>query len=466
MKITFYGAAREVTGSRHLLEVNGKRILLDCGIFQGHRAEADVKNRELPFDPPRVDAVILSHAHMDHAGALPRLVKLGFNKTIYSTFATKDLCNFMLMDSAYIQEREAVYMNTKKHKKGTPLVEPAYTSEDAEETLKYFEGVAYEKPKQIFPGIEFTFYNSGHILGSALILLKIDDQEDGKTKTLLFTGDLGRKNLPILKDPVQVPAADFMISECTYGNRVHEDLVEVESKLTNIVMSTIQRGGKLIIPAFSLGRTQEIVYSLHDLFKKNLIPHDLPIMVDSPLSGNLTEVFRGHIEDFDKEAQAEFLNNRENPFGFGALKYTTSVEESKAIDASRVPMIVISAAGMCEFGRVLHHLKNNIENPSTTILIVGYMADNTLGRKIVEKQPMVNIFGDSYNVRARVEVIDAFSGHADRSDLLDYAMGVKGIQKMFLVHGEEKQYTAFSQALAENGMKNVEVPEFGQSFVL
>lgn len=466
MKLTFYGAAREVTGSRHLLEVNGKRILLDCGMYQGHRAEAREKNTHFQFDPTTIDAICLSHAHIDHSGALPQIAKQGFQGTIYTTFSTRDLATYMLMDSAFIQEREAEYINTKKRKPGQPKVVPEYNTEDAKAALDLFVALPYQKTTEIFPGINLTLYNAGHILGSAIVVLDIVDQEDGKTKRLTFTGDLGRKNLPILKDPYQIEQSDYLIIEATYGNRLHEAITDVEDKLADIVNDTIKRGGKLIVPAFSLGRTQEIVYTLHKLVDSGRIPEELPIVVDSPLSGNLTEVFKAHPEDFDKEAHDEFLKNGENPFGFGRLRYTKSVDESKALNDNKMPMIIISASGMCEHGRILHHLRNTIEDPRNAILVVGFMAMNTLGRKIIEKEKEVNIFGDTYTVRARIEVIDAFSGHADRSDLLDYVNKIHGLKKIFLVHAEETQAETFKKYLEENDMRGVEVPHEGDQFLI
>ena len=466
MKITFHGAAREVTGSRHLLEVNGKKILLDCGLHQGRRRDSEDKNRNFGFNAKEVDMVVLSHAHIDHSGALPQLGKQGFEGPIYTTFATRDFCNYMLLDSAYIQEKEAEYLNKKRRKKGQPPVEPEYTEKDVHKILHHFHGIAYKRSHEISPGVTLTLYEAGHILGSAVVYLEIDDHEDGKKKTLLFTGDLGRKNLPILRDPYQVEKADYLITETTYGNRFHEAITDVDDKLADIVNKTIKRGGKIIIPSFSLGRTQEVVYTLHRLFDKNRIPHDLPIIVDSPLSGNLTEVFRGHTMDFDEEAKNEFIENHENPFGFGRLHYTQNVQESKDLNKSRVPMIIISASGMCEHGRILHHLKNNIEDPKTTVLIVGYMAEHTLGRKMINHEKEVNIFGESYRMRAEVQVIDAFSAHADRSDLLDYAIRIKDLKKTFLVHGEDKQLTAFKGALAENDITDVIIPSQGESYTL
>ncbi|MBT7703641.1 MBL fold metallo-hydrolase [Candidatus Peregrinibacteria bacterium] len=466
MKLTSHGAAGGVTGSKHLLEVNGKRILLDCGMFQGRRKEAKELNHKFPFDPKSIDVVVLSHAHIDHSGSLPRLVKLGYDGPIFTTFATRDFCNYMLLDSAYIQEREAEYINKKKLKKGEPMVEPEYTQEDVIEALHQFHGIGYKRAYHIAPGVKVTLYEAGHILGSAVVYLEIDDEEDGQHKTILFSGDLGRRGLPILKNPYQVEKADYYITECTYGNRFHEAITDVDNKVADIVNRTVQKGGKLIIPAFSLGRTQEIVYTLHHLFAKKRIPHDLPIIVDSPLSGNVTEVFKAHVMDFDEEARNEFLRNQENPFGFGRLHYTRNVEESKALNNSRVPMIIISASGMCEHGRILHHLRNNLDDPKNGVLIVGYMAQHTLGRKLVEGQKEVNIFGEPHQVRAEINIIDAFSAHADRSDLLDYAVKIKGLKKVFLVHGEEEQALSFKESLAENGITNVEIPQPQQTFTL
>lgn len=465
MKIKFCGAAREVTGSRHLLEVNGKKILLDCGLFQGHRKESAEKNAEFCIDPKEIDAVILSHAHIDHSGGLPFIVKNGFKGPIYSTFATRDLCNYMLMDSAYIQEKDAEYMNKKLKRKGEPLIEPLYDTEDAVAALELFYGVSYEKAFVVAPGVVCSFYDAGHILGSALIHLVIHEQETDKRYTLAFTGDLGRKNLPILRDPQPMPPTDYLITESTYGDRFHESILEAGKRLAEVVNKTAKRGGKILIPAFSVERTQEIVYHLNRLWQEKKIP-DIPIFVDSPLAANVTEVFTNHPECFDRETFREFIVNRKNPFGFGRLKYTRDVEESKALNELPGPAIIISASGMCESGRILHHLKNNIEDPKTTIMIVGFMAANTLGRKIQEEQEMVKIFGDAYKLRAEVCKMDAFSGHADRSDLLDYISKIEGLKKIFLVHGEESQGQKFKSYLEESGFKDVVQPERGQEIEL
>lgn len=461
MKIKFCGASREVTGSKHLIEVNGKQILLDCGLFQGKRKKSYEKNRGFPFSPKKIDAVILSHSHIDHTGNLPLLTKQGFGGPIYATHATRDLCSFMLLDSAYIQEQEVKYLAKKKQK----IIEPLYTVDDATETISHFASMAYDHPFEVVPGVTASFRDAGHILGSAITILIIDDREKGHQHQhiLVYTGDLGRKNLPILRDPVQVERADILITESTYGNRYHSAIQTVEEDLAKIIKEACRNGGKIIIPAFAVERTQEIVYHLNLLFQKKKIP-EIPIYVDSPLAVNLTQVFTSHPECFDKETWKEFIRNQKNPFGFGRLKYVTDVEDSKALNDKEGSMIIISAAGMCENGRILHHLRNNIEDPRNVILIVGYMAQDTLGRKILEKQPVVKIFGEPYKLKAKVVVMDAFSAHADRTDLLTYISHIKGLKKIFLVHGEESQGLTFSDILKEEGYKEVYVPELGEEF--
>jgi metallo-beta-lactamase family protein len=463
MKIKFCGAAKEVTGSRHLIEVNGKNILLDCGLFQGRRKESDEKNRELCMDPKKIDAVILSHAHIDHSGGLPYLVKNGFNGPIYSTFATRDLCNYMLMDSAYIQEKDAEYVNNRMKKKGAPRVEPLYSIDDAQKTLNQFYGVGYERAFVVAPGVICSFYDAGHILGSALVHLLIYEKDTKKRYSFAFTGDLGRKNLPILRDPQPLPPTEYLVTEHTYGNRLHASILDAGKDLEAVINRTAKRGGKILIPSFAVERTQEIVYHLNILWKDKKIP-DMPIYVDSPLSANVTEVFMNHPECFDKETFREFIEHASNPFGFGRLQYTRDVSESKALNELNGPAIIISASGMCENGRILHHLRNNIEDPKNTIMIVGFMAKDTLGRKLLEKQPIVNIFGEPFHLRAEVTVMDAFSGHADRSDLLDYISKVEGLKKIFLVHGEEDQGLEFKQVLLESGYKDVVQPARGESY--
>ncbi len=461
MKIKFAGAAGETTGSRHLITFNGKKILLDCGMFQGHRKEEKDKNENLLFDPAELDAVILSHAHIDHSGILPLLAKRGYKGPIYCTHATRDLSNYMLSDSAYIQEREIEWL--KKKNKSSVMPEPLYTLDDAEEILKRFYAVNYEQTFIVENGVVASFYDAGHILGSALIHMIFYDKEKKKHLRLCFTGDLGRRGLPILRDPQPIPPTDVLITETTYGNRLHAALQTIEEDLATIVNQVCREGGNLIIPSFALERAQEVVYYLNLLRKKDKIP-PIPIYVDSPLAGNVTEVFRGHMECFDKETMTEFIEHGDNPFGFGELKYTRSVEESKALNGKQGPLVIISASGMCEHGRILHHLKNNIEDPKNVVLIVGYQAENTLGRKLVEGEKIVNIFGDPYKVKAHIYVMDAFSAHADRSDLLDYIGRIKELKKIFLVHGEEKQLNAFSEALNQNNYQDVVIPKLGEEF--
>ena len=463
MKIKFCGAAREVTGSRHLIEVNGKKILLDCGLFQGKRKDAEQRNRESCFNPAEIDAVILSHAHIDHSGGLPYLVKNGFKGPIYSTFATRDLCNYMLLDSAFIQEKDIEYLKKKSSKKKQETLEPLYTIEDAQKTLNQFYAVGYEMAFVVTEGVVCSFYDAGHILGSSLVHLVIYEKEKDRRFTFAFTGDLGRKNLPILRDPQPLPPTEYLMTENTYGDRFHASMLDADKQLEEVINRTARRGGKILIPAFAVERTQEIVYHLNLLWQKKRIP-DLPIFVDSPLSANVTEVFMNHPECFDSETYREFVENRKNPFGFGRLQYTRDVAESKALNELNGPAIIISASGMCENGRILHHLRNNIEDPRNTVMIVGFMAKDTLGRKIQEKQSVVNIFGEPFHVKAEVVTMDAFSGHADRSDLLDYISRVEGVKKIFLVHGEEEQSEKFIEYLGENGYKDVILPHRGEAF--
>lgn len=464
MKIQFCGAAREVTGSRHLLTINGKKLLLDCGMNQGNRKESDEKNRTFMFEPKEIDAMILSHAHIDHSGTIPYLVKRGFTGHIYSTFATRDLALHMLADSAFIQEKEVEYLCKKKKACALPL----YDTHDATHAMEHFVGEGYDRAFPVFDGVAACFYDAGHVLGSAQTHLVVNDKETGKRFTVGYTGDLGRKSLPLLRDPQLLPPTDYLICESTYGDRFHTALQEVEQQLIDIITRVAKRGGRIIIPAFALERTQEIVYYLNILWHKKAIP-ELPIFVDSPLSGNLTEVFRAHPECMDKDVYDEFLKNGENPFGFGRLKYTTSVEDSKQLNELNGPMIIISASGMCEHGRILHHLKNNIENARNTVLLVGYQAAHTLGRKLQDGEKSVNILGESYRVKAEIITMDAFSAHADRSDLLDYITRLNAqhpIKKIFLVHGEEDQGLTFADYLKESGFDNVVVPAPGETFTL
>ncbi len=447
----------------HIIESNGKRILLDCGLFQGRRAESNRRNRNFPFDPKSIERVVLSHAHIDHSGNLPNLAKQGYHNSIYSTFATRDLCVTMLKDSAYIQEKDAEYLNKKKEHEGLSSIEPMYEIEDVEQALSLFRGIGYRKGFFVSAGIKLTFHDAGHILGSALSIFDI--RENGKNLRLAYIVDLGRKNLPILRDPDIVKDIHFMIIESTYGNRVHEDMSGTEDKLSQVVNETIQDGGKIIIPAFSLGRTQEVVYCLSRLQSKKRIPL-IQIFVDSPLSVDVTEIFKLHPECFDKETN-QMIALQENPFGWKNVTYIRDVEESKKLDQMDEPCVIISASGMCEAGRILHHLKNNIEDSKNTILVVGFMAKDTLGRKIVQQQEKVKIFGDQYRLRARVEVFDEFSAHADRNELLEYVDNTKGsLEGVFVVHGEEEQSQALADGVKDLGIQNVLVPDLGEEVTI
>ncbi len=418
MKITFYGAARTVTGSQHLIEVNGKRILLDCGLYQGKRSEANHRNRELPFEAASVDVMVLSHAHIDHSGNIPNLVKSGYRGDIISTFATRDLCASMLLDSGHIQEKDVYFVN-KRRKRGEPEVEPIYTQQDAQNSLKYFTTQGYERPRTIAPGVTLTYKDAGHLLGSAFVVLDIEDQDEKRDYRLVFSGDLGRKGIPIIRDPQTIDGADYLIMESTYGDRLHPPYEDDSKRMERIIVETYKRGGSIIVPAFAVGRTQQLVYMLHQLARAGDIPH-MPVYVDSPLAIDVTAAYRLHPECYDAEIQAFMTSDdsRIDPFGFSDLTYTRSTEESKKLNFLREPAIIIAASGMMEAGRILHHLRNHIEDPRTTVLVVGWQAENTLGRRLVDKAKEVRIFGESYQNRAQVEVLNGFSGHADRDELL------------------------------------------------
>ena len=461
MEIQFLGAAQTVTGSQHLISVNGSRILLDCGLFQGKRQESFERNRELPFDAASVDALILSHAHIDHSGNIPNLVRQGFRGSIYCTFATRDLCSAMLRDSAYIQERDVEYVNRKRARKGQTPVEPIYTHEDAVASLEHFVSVGYDRPVTVAPGVQCTLLDAGHILGSAFVLMEM--KEEGKTTRLLFSGDLGRPNMPILRDPTTAPSADVLIIESTYGDRTHPPHEESEQFLADLINETYRLGGKVVIPSFAVGRTQEIVYGLHRLTSSHQLP-DVPIYVDSPLAVNVTEVFRLHPECYDEELR-EFLaqDRHPDPFGFDRLRYIRNVEDSKMLNVMEGPAVIISASGMCEAGRILHHLKHNVGDPRSTILIVGWQAPHTLGRRLVERQPVIKIFGDEYPLRARVEVTSGYSAHADRNELVDWARPIAGgLGQAFVVHGDPGPAATLVSELKRLGSRNVTMPVHGE----
>ncbi|MFA6981246.1 MAG: MBL fold metallo-hydrolase [Ignavibacteriaceae bacterium] len=465
MELQFIGAAKTVTGSLHYFKVNGKKFIIDCGLIQGKRKEAFELNRKFEFfEPEEIDFVILSHAHIDHAGNLPNLVKKGFQGNIYATLATRDLCSVMLLDSAHIQEKDVEYVNKKRKKLKKNLFEPLYTTQDVHETMSQFVGLNYRRPYKIDDNISVTFYDAGHILGSAIVYLNI--KENGREFTFGFSGDLGRPNLPILKDPEKIPDVDYFICESTYGGRFHQTFDKSEENLTEVLKKAIQRKAKIIVPSFSVGRTQELVYVLNQIFEKKLVP-PIPIFVDSPLSVNTTAIFRLHPECFDKET-IDFMNRHHDPFGFEKLKYITDVEDSKKLNEIEGPVMILSASGMAEAGRIQHHLANNIGNPNNIILIVGYCAEHTLGRRIVERQPEVKIFGEVFPLNAEVIVFNSLSAHADANELIDYCNNFdkEKMKNFFLVHGDEDQQIKFRDRLITNGFKNVTIPSRGDVFSL
>lgn len=465
VSVTFWGAAQTVTGSMHLVTVGKRKFLLDCGSFQGRRAEARQRNSTFPFSPKSIDAVILSHAHIDHCGNLPNLWRQGFGGPIFCTPATRDLIALMLLDAAKIQEEDARYLNKAHRLEGREggKIEPLYTREDVRNTMRLVQPIPYEKPYQITRDIGFHFVDAGHLLGSAMVHMQM--RHPAGARTITFTGDLGRKGLPILRDPAAVPPADLLITESTYGGKTHPPLDFLAQDLGNVVRRTIARGGKVIVPAFSLGRTQTIDYFLHLLINSRQLER-LPIYVDSPLATAATQVFRMHPECFDDET-SRLLEDDPDLFGEKLVHFTQSVEESKALNYSKEPCLIIAASGMCESGRILHHLKHNVEDPRNTILIIGYQAPETLGRKIVERRPELRILDRFYPLRAEVVVLNGFSSHADHGDLLEFLGPLAGaVKHVRLVHGEIPQAHALAEALRERGFADVAYPERGEQVVL
>jgi metallo-beta-lactamase family protein len=459
MRIFFAGAARTVTGSQHLLEFDGARLLLDCGLYQGRRRESNERNRNLPFDPGGVDAMILSHAHIDHAGNIPTLVKNGFQGSITCTPATRDLCSVMLRDAARIQEADAEFINRKYGDRLDEPIVPLYTEDDAIKALTKFRTLGYRQPTQVLPGVTCTFLDAGHVLGSAIVQLDIDRAPD--RLRLVFSGDLGRRNMAILRDPEVPEPPDVLLLETTYGDRLHSPMSGMEEQLAEVVNRAVKRKGKILVPSFALERTQEFVYALNRLTERGAIPA-IPIYVDSPLSVRITEIFKLHPECFDEETRT-FLHQNGDPFGFENLRYISDVEESKALNGQEGPMMIIAASGMCEAGRILHHLRNAVEDPKNMVLIIGYQAQHTLGRRIAERQPVVKIFGVERALEAEVVVMDAFSAHADRDDLLDFVERCHGsLRKTFLIHGEEEQSEAFGKRLTSMGIPDVSTPMLGE----
>ncbi len=462
MEITFHGAARSTTGSMHLLSIGGKKVLLDCGLNQGKRKEAFEMNRNFPFEGSDIDACVLSHAHIDHSGNLPSLVKNGFSGPIYATSATSDLCEIMLMDSAYLQTKDVEYVNKKRKKQGKNPFEPLYVAEDVKKTLPLFQALPYENPVEIVPGLKVTLHDAGHILGSALTELEFESK-GRETQRLLFTGDMGRKNMPILRDPVMVRGVQFLITESTYGDRLHPPEEDVKKKLQNLCRSIEERQSRLIIPAFSVGRTQQVLYFLNELYNEGCLS-SIPVYVDSPLSTKATKVYEDHDECYDHKMLQKIRDNS-NPFTLKNINYVTETAESKELNHIQGPVIIISASGMCEGGRILHHLKNSVEDESNIILIVGYQAEHTLGRRIINKESPIKIFGEKYELNAKVHSIQALSAHADRDEMLDYfeEMGPE-VDRTFIVHGERDQQKPFASRLQSLGARKVTIPERKSSY--
>jgi metallo-beta-lactamase family protein len=467
LQISFHGAAHEVTGSQHLFEIQGHKVLADCGLFQGPREEAYEKNRHPSYDPASLDAVVLSHAHLDHTGKLPRLAKLGFKAPIFATPQTAELCDPLLKDSAFIQQKDLEFANKIRARKHQPPYNLLYGMEETEQVLTQFQTRLLHQPFDVVPGMRATYIEAGHVLGSAQIIF--DLEERGKKRRVGFTGDLGRAGLPMLNDPEVLSDLDVLITESTYGNRDHDHYSEVEVEFKEVIRSTYEKGGKVIIPAFALERTQEILYQLARLRFKGDLPQDMPIFVDSPLAIKCTEIFAKHLNVYDKEA-SQLIEAGVNPFDFPGLHYIGSVDESKRLNEDHRPMTIIAASGMMEAGRILHHLRNNIEDPRNTILIVSFQAAHTLGRRIAERQKEVNIFGEPFQLRARVKILNAFSGHAGRSELLSNVHAVKDksprLRKVFLVHGEPDASLPMKETLDSWRAFETIYPERGQQFEL
>ncbi len=465
MKITFCGAAQEVTGSMHLIEVNDRRILLDCGLFQGRRSETYARNLNFPFDPKSIDQMILSHAHIDHCGNIPNLCKQGFDGNIFCTAATRSLVTFMLMDSGHIQEQDNEFLNKQRARRDEPPVEPIYTQADVQRCLGQFMGVGLHRRIPVTDGVDLIFHEAGHIIGAAWVQLEIREFRTDKTWRLLFSGDIGRTESPILNPPELPDGADIVLMESTYGGRLHESYVDAEHHLRDVINQTARRRGKVIIPAFAVGRTQELVFALNQLDDEGDIP-ELPIFIDSPLAINATSVFRLHPETWNKDVR-QFMesNGKRTPFDDRNIEYVRDVRRSKQLNTLRDTAIIIAASGMAESGRILHHLKNNISDPDNTVLIVSFQAENTLGRKIKDGVDPVRIFGDEYRLRAQVETIEGYSAHADQAELLRWAAGLdrKRLQHLFLVHGEREPQETLKGKLHEAGFDNVSNPGRGES---
>lgn len=454
MRITSYGAAENVTGSKHILEVNGCKILFDCGMFQGHREESVHRNKTLPFPPDDLHAVVLSHAHIDHSGTLPVLIRRGYPGRVFTTPATRDLCAVMLMDSAKIQERDAKWLS----KRNRQFFPPIYAEEDVRETMRRFVCIPYEMSFDIAPGVKVTFHDAGHVLGSAMAMVEFE--ENGERRTFLYSGDLGRENMAILRDPWVPDCADVVMMESTYGDREHDPIETLDSNLAEVVNRTYKRGGKVIVPSFAFERAQEFIYALKRLEMQHRIP-SIPVYVDSPMTVNITSVFRLHTDLFDEEIR-NLIEQAGDPFELNRIDYISNLEQSKQLNSITEPAIIISASGMCEYGRIVHHLRNNIEDKRNTVLIIGFQAKNTLGRRIVEREKEVKIFGVKVPLNAEVQVLNALSAHAGRSELIAFGKRFKDCaKKLLLVHGESPAQASLKEALEAEGATNVHIQQEG-----
>jgi len=460
-RIKFLGGVRTVTGSSHLVSTDRSEVLLDAGLFQGHRDAFYQVNSVLQYNPRTVDALIISHAHIDHCGNLPTLIKNGLRCKIYATSATKDLCRLMLEDSGKIQEEDVRYVNKINRRLGLPLRKPLYTMKEASNAVKKIRPVSYHQKLSVASDISASLFDAGHILGSAIVVMDIRIGKD--TSRLGYAVDLGRKGLPMLNDPAHLKNLDYLIIESTYGGRFHAPIEEAKTKLKDAINRTISRKGKIMIPSFTLERTQEVIYFLNQLLKEKSIP-SVPIYVDSPLATDITDTFQCHMDYMDKET-CQDIRSGNSPFEFLNLKYIRDQKESKALNDDHRPMIIIAGSGMCESGRILHHLKNNISDSRNMVLVVGYMAENTLGRRIVERVPFVRIYGVEYQLNAEVVIINAFSGHADRNDLLSFVDECLPLKRIFLVHGDYVQSQALFEALTQKGL-NVYLPAKDEEVLL
>ena len=463
MKITFYGAAQTTTGSMHLVEANGKRILLDCGLYQGHRKEAFEKNRNLPVDAKTIDYVILSHAHIDHSGNLPQLVRQGFRGRVFARQSTMELCDIMLRDSCFLQKRDLEYVNKKRRKEGKKLFEPLYEESDVNALMQLFVPTHMHEPREIARGLTLEFFNAGHILGSALVQLDVRS-DHGHNHRLLFSGDLGQPNQPILRHYEYPSGADILLLESTYADRFHPSADDVELKLERMLKYIDRHNSKLLIPAFSVGRTQQIIYYLNKIADRGKFPREVRVFIDSPLSQKATKIYANHREVYNEEARA-MLAAGKNPLEFPGMQFVGTPEESMALNDMPGPMIIIAASGMCEGGRVVHHLKHCIQDPDNIVLIVGFQAENTLGRRVVEKKNPLRIFGEEVELKAQVEVINALSAHADRAGLTDWLDEVKdNVRRAFAVHGEPEKVAAMVELMKDHGIPNAVAPKPGETY--